>query len=192
MKNLLRCLILGSLLFIAACSEQDPRCARLSHGSQYCLQPTTALAAFDAQQIVKVSFAERKETLIIELESGADGLRLVGLTPFGQKLLQMHYDNSNINVTTAPGANFDPVLLVSLLQLTLWPADSVRQGLNADMSLEESGNSRRILYRNETILTATRIGTKPPYDRIILSIPSVKLEIDIKSLTAPPTMEKEP
>jgi len=82
--------------------------------------------------------------------------------------------------------------MISLLQLTLWPADAVRKGLDVEMILEESGNSRRILYRNETILTATRTGTKPPYDQIRLIIPSVKLEIDIRSLSVPQNTGQEP
>jgi len=191
-KLLIHCIALASLLINVACTEQDPRCTRLPSGGRFCLQPTTALAAFDAQQIVEASFNGRKETLIIEMESGAEGLRLAGLTPFGHKILQIHYDNNTTIATTSPNVNIDPVLMISLLQLTLWPADAVRKGLDVEMILEESGNSRRILYRNETILTATRTGTKPPYDQIRLIIPSVKLEIDIRSLSVPQNTGQEP
>lgn len=187
-----RCVIVASMFVTLACNEPDPRCARLPSGGRYCLQPTSALAAFDAQQIAEISVDGRKETLVIEMESGPDGLRFVGLTPFGFKLLQLQFDNKHASVTSSAGSHLDPVLLASLLQLTLWPAEIVRKGLDPEMSLEESGSYRRIFYRNEAVLIATRIGSKPPFERLHLSIPAVKLEIDIKSLDGTPDTEIEP
>jgi hypothetical protein len=183
---------LAALIFTVGCVEQGQGCVRLPTGGQYCLQPTTALAAFDAQQIVEVSVRGHKETIVLEMESDPKGLRLVGLTPFGHKIIQIGYDNRATTVQTLPNTQLDPVLLVALLQITLWPADSVRKGLSPQFSLEEHGNIRRILYGKEAMLTINRIGTKLPYSKMHLVIPSAEIEIDIRSLNSPPTSGVEP
>lgn len=188
---LARVLMLVLVIGIAACTEHDPCCASLPGGGHYCLQPTTALAPFDAQQKIEVIFNGRRETIIVEIESDADGLRFIGLTPFGHKLMQVSYDNHAAKSATMPDTRLDPALLLALLQLSLWPADVVRNGLSMSLTLEESDNTRRILSGDDILLTVKRTGSKLPYRQLRLTIPSVGFVIDVENLGTLPIAGKE-
>lgn len=183
---LARAVILAALIAIVGCVQRDPRCASLSGGGRYCLQPTTALAPFDAQQKVEVVVNGHRETLIVEIESDADSLRCVGLTPFGIKLMEVIYDNHSAKSTTTTDSRLDPALLVALLQLSLWPTDAVRSGLSATLTLEETENGRRVLSGDDTLLMINYTGTKLPYQHLHLTIPSMGLELDVDDLGALP------
>jgi hypothetical protein len=188
---LARVLILTALIAITGCAERDPRCASLPGGGRYCLQPTTALAPFDAQQKIEVFVNGHRETLIVEIESDANGLRCVGLTPFGVKLMEVSYDNYSAKLATPTDSRLDPALLVALLQLSLWPTNIVRSGLSAALILEETDNGRRILSGDNTLLMITSAGMKLPYQHIHLTIPSMSLELDVDDLGALPMAGKD-
>lgn len=185
--------VLLTILLTTGCTTPfDHRCARLPTGGKYCLQPTTALTAFDGQQLVEATYKGQKETLVVEMEVDATGLRFAGLTPLGHKVLHITYNNLEAQALTTPNKRLDPVLMVALLQLTLWPADAVRQGLKAPLKLEEARlektqieeahDLRRIVNGSHTVLTIRRFGTLPPYQRLQMTIPSVELGLDIKTL----------
>jgi hypothetical protein len=182
MRNCPAILVLAPLLATAACAGLDPRCAGLPGGGRYCLQPTTAVAPFEAQQKVEAAFDGRRETMIVDIEADANGMRVVGLTPFGHKLVQMSYDNSGATATATPDRRLDPALMMAFLQLALWPADSVRAGLGARLTLEEGDGERRILMDGESILTVRYVGAAAPYRRIYLALPSAGLELDVETL----------
>jgi hypothetical protein len=191
MKKISACLVmLAMLIIIVGCNEKDQRCTRLPTGGKYCLQPTTVLDAFDAQQLVEATLNGHKETMIFEMESDATGLRFAGMTPLGNKVLQINYNNLETTALMLPTQKLDPVLMVALVQLTLWPADSVRTGLKGSLKLEETKDTRRILNGDETLLSVRRFGDKPPYSRLQMTIPSVELELNIKTLSTTQTTEK--
>ena len=177
---------LGVLLTLAGCSGNDDACPRLIGGGNYCLQATGALAPFAVQQKVELDFRGRRETLIVELESDADDLRVVALTPFGQKLLQIRYDNRTTSASTLAGgpvdARLSPAMLLALLQIALWPADSVRAGLAAPLTLAEDASGRRLLNRDETVLSVEYQGAQPPWERMQLHVHPAGLAIDIETL----------
>jgi len=183
-----RFLAAALLLATAACSqqEQDQQCAALIGGGIYCLQSTTAVTPFDVQQKVDSRFRDRRDTLIVELEVDAAGLRFVVLTPFGQKLIQLGYDNHAVNVTTIPDSRISPALLVALMQLALWPADAVHAGLEAPLTLEENGNQRRILKYGEPTLTIEHGDGPPPWRQIHMIVHAADLELSIETLDAAP------
>jgi hypothetical protein len=181
--NLARMLTPALLLVIAACTERDPRCPDLSGRGRYCLQPTTFVAPFEAQQKVDVTLNGRLEQMIVGIEVDADGMRLTGLTPFGQKLVQVSYDNRDVTSAMPPDARLNPALLVALLQLALWPTDTVRTGLSAPLTIVESYSQRRIFAGDEMVLTVSYFGTKTPYQRLRLIIPSVGIELDVETLS---------
>lgn len=183
-------ILLASVLFgLVACGEDETPCASLIGGGNFCLQPTTALAPFEIQQKVEARFRNRRETVIAEIENDASGLHFVGLTPFGQTVFQVSYDNREAHAATLPDRRISPALLIALLQIALWPADSIRAGLEAPFTLEESGGQRRIVNRGETTLSIDYTGEHPPYRRMHLSIPAADLELDIETL---PAIGKEP
>ena len=175
-------LVLLALLAGTACTGSDPRCASLPGGGRYCLQPTAAVQPFDAQQKVNFSFDERREITIVELEVDADGMRFAALTPFGNTVMQAEYDNRQVNIGTWPDRRLQPAMLLALLQLALWPAESVRAGLQDSLTLEESGGTRRFTAAGETMLTIIRVGETAPYHNMQFEIPAYRLSVDIESL----------
>ena len=74
-----------------------------------------------------------------------------------------------------------PSLLIALLQLAQWPADAVRAGLQAPLTLEERADQRRIIFRDEATLTIDYLG-EAPHRRMHLTIPAADLELDIENL----------
>lgn len=174
------------LLGATACSDPTSTCATLIGGGAFCLQPTTALAEFEVQQKVEMRLGDHHDTLIVSLEVDAAGLRLVGLTPFGQKAAQLEYDNHAVTAKALPNARISPALLVALLQIALWPADSVRAGLGAPLTLAEGHKQRQILHRSESILLIDYSGEQPLYRQIHISVPSIDLELTIDTLEAVP------
>jgi hypothetical protein len=183
-----RSLLLTLLVVLSACGEgeREKLCTSLIGGGSYCLQPTTGIKAFDAQQKVDTRFRDRHDTLIVDLEVDAEGLRFVGLTPFGHKLVQLSFDNHLVTATTLPDSRLSPTLLVAMLQLAQWPADAVRAGLEPPLMLEESADQRRILNRGDVVLTIDHSVGQPPYRRIHIFVPGIDLEISIETLVPAP------
>lgn len=172
------------LLVTAACrdDERDARCPALIGGGSYCLQPSTAIAPFEAQQKVEARFRGQRETLIVEIEADASGIRFVGMTPFGQTLLRVSYDNRTATATKLPDSRLSPAQLVALLQLALWPADTVRAGLEAPLHLEENPGQRRILNRDKVTLSIDYNGDQPPYHQMQLHFHAEDIELDVETL----------
>lgn len=98
------------LLTTAACNNDGraTKCVTLPGGGGFCLQPSTAIDPFEAQQTVDIHFQGKVETIIIELEVDSTGMRLAGLTPFGQTLLRVSYDNLTTTATEMPSSRFPP------------------------------------------------------------------------------------
>ena len=175
---------LALLLATAACSisEADGQCATLIGGGRYCLQSTATIVPFEVQQKVEARFRGQQETMIVELEVDAAGMRFVGLTPFGHSLLKASYDNRTATGTQLADTRLSPVLLIALLQIALWPADALRAGLEAPLRLEEKDGQRRILNRDDVTLTISYIGAQPPYQRIKVDVQGAALQLDIETL----------
>lgn len=187
-----RTLTLALLLSVAACASRDPHCPSLPGGGRYCLQSTTAVPAFDAEQKVAAAFNGRRETLIVKIEADAESLRFVGLTPFGHKLVHVIYNNREARAVTLADPRLDPALLVALLQLTLWPAEAVRAGLSQPLTLEEKDGQRRILSGSESVATIHYTGVQPHYQRMRIAFATAGLELDVESLESRPEVKHEP
>jgi hypothetical protein len=180
-----RALVIAVLVFAAGCAgtggESGANCAALAAG-RYCLQPSTGVAPFDATQMIRLRIGDRRETLIAELEVDAGGLRLVGLTPFGQKLIQLNYDNRSVQSSTPPGARFDPVFLAATLQLAHWPAAAVRAGLSAPLALEEGAGTRRVLSNGTPVVSIRLDGEQPPYHAVRMTVHPADMEMEADTL----------
>jgi hypothetical protein len=142
------------------------------------------MAPFDAQQKIDVSINNQHETMIAQIESDSENLRFVGLTPLGQKLIQVNYDNRTVTATTTSSTPLDPAMLIAMLQIALWPTDAVRLGLSTKLTLQETNNSRRILSGSNVLLTVNHIGTQLPYQQLHLTIPSLSIELDIENINS--------
>lgn len=173
------------LVMPAACTKHESNCTYLSGQGYYCLQTTKMMQPFEAQQQIDISFKDHHEMMIAELEVDQLGLRFVGLTPFGQKLLQIYFDNHKAKIDFSATKMVDPTLLTAILQLTLWPSESIKQGLSPSLRLEEKDGKRLIYDQQTLILEALYTDKKMPLSGVHLTIPRADLILDIKSLNAP-------
>lgn len=187
---------LALMLTTTACgiNERDSQCATLIGGGRYCLQSSAIIVPFYAQQKVEARIRGQRETMIVEIEVDAAGMRFVGLTPFGHSLLIATYDNRTVKTTQLTDMRLPSLLLVALLQIALWPADAVRDGLEAPLRLEEKAGQRRILNHDAVMLTIKYVGDLPPYRQINIDIQGADIQLDIETLPASATRlsEKEP
>jgi hypothetical protein len=175
-------LLLALVNALAACSPGDPRCARLPGGGAYCLQPTAAVPPFDVQQKLEIVFSGRRETMIVELEVDADGMRFAGLTPFGHKLVQASFDNREVSAQVQPDKRLDPALLLAMLQLALWPAERVRAGLSDALALEERAGQRRILDNGNLVMEVDYTGDRLASGDMRIVFPAAEIEITVTTL----------
>ena len=172
---------------IAACSGDGSRCAALPGGARYCLQSTAAMAPFDAQQSVDITFDGRKETMIAQLEVDAEGMRFVLTTPFGQKLMQMEFDNARVKVEAPSLPGLDPLVLLALMQIAAWPVDSVRLGLSGSAQLIEvqdiEAPPMRALARDGVdLVTITYTRGRPPLADQLIALPALGVALSIVNL----------
>jgi hypothetical protein len=186
----------GSLFLLVVATgcgvnERDGQCASLIGGGRYCLQSTESILPFEAQQKVEASFRGQRETMIVDLEVGVEGMRLVGLTPFGQSLLKVNYDNRAVTATPMADTRLSPIQLIALLQIALWPADALRDGLEEPLRIEDKPGRRLILNRNDVTLTITYVGARAPYQRITVNFQAADIQLDIETLPETVTWHSE-
>jgi len=181
-RAVLRSVLLISALFLTACAETDPRCSSLPGGGSYCLQPSTVMPSFDVQQKVELGGNGRRETLIVNVEVDAEGMRFVGLTPFGQKLIEGAYDNHRVRVSPLPDERLSPSLLLAMLQICLWPAADVRVGLGDSAVIEESVGQRQILVDGRAVLRVSYTGALSPLADMHIVLPDAQMEFDVTTL----------
>jgi hypothetical protein len=175
----LAALILAAAL--AGCAA-NPRCPDLPGGPRYCLQSTTAVAPYSALQDIRIRRGDLDERLIAQLEVDAGGMHLAGLTPMGQSLLEAHFDNETATASSLAGDRFDARALLSMVQLAVWPVESVRAGLDDDWSVEETPTLRRLLRDGESLLEVAREGDPPRYRHLDISLPGAGLSLTVQAI----------
>lgn len=175
-------LLLTLMLLSTSCAKQDSRCTNLMGSGHYCLQPTSSVVPFNVQQKIDTTINNNHETMVTEVEVNAVGMQLIGLTPFGHKLIHISYDNHQAKALTTPSSRLDPTLMVAMIQLALWPVESVRKGLGEALLLDESVGHRRYLFNNKLVLDVHYDNPDAPANKFQLSFPSADLIIDIETL----------
>jgi hypothetical protein len=135
------------------------------------------MGPLDVRQQIDLSIGDRRETLIVALQIDSGALRMVGLTPFGQKVVELDYDNATVQVHP-PLQRLDPVMLAALLQIALWPSDVVRAGLSVPLALDETPGGRRIINGRVEVVTVEFGGVTPRYQRLRLKIPAAHIKLD--------------
>ena len=181
-KTLILPLLLATMLLSTSCTRQDSHCTTLMGNGRYCLQPTTVIAPFVVQQKVEATIKSHHETMVTEIEVSAKGMQMIALTPFGHKLVHVNYNNEEAKAETSPDERLDPTLMIAMIQLALWPAESVRKGLNAPLYLEESAGKRRYLANDKLVLEVQYTDVMTPANKFQLSFPSVDLKLGIETL----------
>lgn len=177
MKTALTLLLLTAL---AGCAS--PRCPDIPGGPRYCLQATSAVPPFIALQDIRIQRGDLDERLIAQLEVDAAGMHLAGLTPMGQKVLEAHFDNEIATADSLAGNRFDARALLSLVQIAVWPAASVRAGLGDDWELLETPALRRLLRDGAAILDVARIGEPPAYRQLDIRLPEAGLTLNVRAI----------
>ncbi len=175
---------------LAACGDDNPRCPRLPGGGRYCLQTTAQTLPFDVQQKLDITFNGRRETMIAQLESDALGMRFAGMTPFGQKLIQLDFDNETIKAVTFPGKGFDPALLLALVQIASWPLDGVQAGLDDSTVAEEGHGQRRLVRNGKELIVIGYTRGHPPHGDMFIQLPEAGVELSVENLEAHDTKAK--
>jgi uncharacterized protein DUF3261 len=131
------------------------------------LPPSALGASISLHQQLTVERGGRADALEVALEVDPEHLNLIGIA-FSQRVLTLHYDG---RVLTSWRHSLLPDELraedvLEDVQLTLWPADAIRQALPAGWRLEENG-LRRTLYAGETAVTAIEYSGEPRWNGTI-------------------------
>lgn len=133
------------LLTLSACIGGDPHCPRLPGGGRYCLQPAPELHISMLQK-TQLRFGDQQLTLLTRIENDAAGMRFVGLTPLGQTLMSVSWENGILTAALPPAlqSKVDPALLLALVQIAQWPSSQVRVGLEPAWELTETPRGRHL------------------------------------------------
>lgn len=172
-------------LLLAACQPAAPGCARLPGGGSYCLQSVGGPSFATLQQSV-LSAGGQRLTLLTRIESDSHGLRFAGITPLGQTLLLVSWENGKLRAELPPAlaSRIDPALLPALVQLATWPVAAIRAGLSPDLELVEDGQRRRLRRTgtggDEDLLDISWEGNLP-YQRLRIAAPG-GLAIDARAV----------
>jgi hypothetical protein len=180
--------------FGCAVSPLQNNCCALPGDGRYCLRSTAPMEPFDAVQSVTIEAQGRQTTLIATLEVDKSGIRMAGLTPLGQKLVTVEYDNESVRAEhhIEAARPLDPALLLALLQLALWPESEVAAGLVSPLRLASAGNSREIVAGDRVVLTIERDGNVPPYRELRIKSSSFGFALMIRTVSSAATAKDEP
>lgn len=114
-----------SMAALVACSGEPEACARLSPaGPRWCLLAPRTAPSFTQIAQLRLLTAQGTDTLLVQVENDAHGLRAAVLTPLGQRLALVQFDGEKLTrEVLGQGAPFDSAALLALVQLTRWPME---------------------------------------------------------------------
>ncbi len=179
MRRLISLFCLGLLL--SACQSLQPGCARLPGGGAYCLQSGDGPVFSSLQQSV-LSWGTQRQTLLTRIESDGQGLRFAAMTPLGQTLFFVSWENAILHADMPPAMalRLDPATMPALVQIAMWPAATVRSGLSAELELIEENGRRRLRRKDadngEDILDISWEGNLPYRQLHIVSPAGFRLD----------------
>lgn len=156
---------LAAAVLLGACASLPPSgCTALSASTRYCLQPLPAGHTLAVNQLVDMQFPGRPagERLVFAIDATDARMQIVGLSPLGQTVFRLGVDHGDTQWDGPPAAEALARRLPALVQLMLWPADSVRQGLDRDAALRVTPDGRRLHDRDGTLLLDTRQSDPDP------------------------------
>ena len=153
------------------------------------LSPASLGESISLQQHFKVERDGRNDELDAALEVDAEHIELVGLA-LGQRVLTLHFDGKNVqtwrHVMMPSQVRGEDVL--DDLQLTLWPADAIRQALPAGWRLEDNG-LRRTLLSDDVPVTVIDYSGQPRWSGTVeLNNLRYRYRLTIQSVSTAPSM----
>lgn len=172
----------AALLLLAGCHGNE-NCARLPGGAQYCLVDGP-WPEFSTEQAATVTFHNNSLHLITRIESGKNGLHFAGITPLGQTLIQVSWENGVLRSEMPPALadRLDAALFPALLQLATWPLERAREGLPNHLQLIETQGRRIVSDGQNEILIISWGGNTLPYERLRIEAPGARLLIDARAV----------
>lgn len=178
-----RTIAVASILAMSACAHVPERhaCARFD-AARYCMQP--AALRFVATQSVEVTHPGGSERLLVHVESDVNTIKIVGLTPFGRRVLWVEYGPGGIAPNSHVPAGMNAAHVLAGLQLAFWPLEQVRGGARDAAHVEQSadGATRRLFVGDQIVFTATCEGERPLCRRAQLSYPTLGQTLAIETL----------
>lgn len=179
----MRLSIVALSLILAACTGSTGRCAHFPGGGRYCLVDGP-WPEYAVEQATTVNFGDKPLHLIARIQSGKDGLRFAGVTPLGQTMFQVSWENGTLRSELPPALadRLDVALFPALLQLATWPAAQAREGLSDGLTLIEKDGQRIVSDGPKNILIVSWEGTSLPYQRLRIEAPAARLLIEARTL----------
>ena len=183
--RLLTTALLGIALLVTACAPTGENCARLPGNGRYCLV-AGPWPEYTAEQASAVTLKGKTLRMIVRVASGPGGLRFAGLSPLGQTLFQVSWENSVLRAELPPvlEGRIDPALFPALLQIATWPAERIREGLSEGLELIDEPGRRVIRNGTDDVLLVSWEGSQLPYSRLRIEAPAAGLIIDSRTLEA--------
>jgi hypothetical protein len=156
--------VFGALcITLAGCAHTPPESACTSFGNvEYCLQPSTT--RFSVAQSVQRSHAQGVERLIVYFEVDDVDTKMVGLTPFGQRVFQIRFDGKRVSSDLPVDADLDAQHILAGLQLAFWPLEQARAGIRgsaAQLQQTPDGSARQLTSGDAIVFAATCQGERP-------------------------------
>jgi len=182
MKPVFSYVVFGLLLLLAACTKRPSSCMLFPQGGSYCLQSTREVPAFELQQQIDFSLKGQQEMMISQVEVDEEGMCMVGLTPFGQKLLQLRFDNESVKADLWPIRRLKPAFLLGMVQLSTWPAQSIQRGLSASLQLEEAAAQRKLTKKGVLVMKVDYTRGLPPEGDMVVEFPELEVKMRISTL----------
>ena len=185
MRHPITVVAVAALTLFAACMPTNEQCVRLPNKGRYCLVAGRG-PEFAAEQTSTVSFRGKTLRLIARIASGRDSLHIASLSPLGQTLFQVSWENSTLRaeMPSALDGQVDAALFPALLQIATWPAEHVRKGLSEGLELIEEPGRRVIRSGPDDVLVVSWEGNQLPYARLRIEAPMQGLTIDSRTLEA--------
>jgi hypothetical protein len=165
-------------LLLAGCSSPE---LHLAPGVPFRLRPPAeGPTLFVNQEVVFTLPDGKSETALATVENRDGRLIIVAGSPLGQTLMVIKVQGRETTVDARvpiPG-DLDPRTLAGLVQLCLWPLDSLRRGLGGpDTAVEQTGSVRTLLRKGRPVWVVTY---EPK--RILMENPSLRLKVQIRTL----------
>ncbi len=170
-------------LGLAACVGSDGHCVSLPGGGHYCLRDGPS-PEFSAEQDATVSYGDKPFHVIVRIQSDREGLRFAALTPLGQTLAQVSWENHMLLAELSPAleGRLNGALFLTLIQVATSPAEQVRAGLSERLVLIEKDGQRIINDGQRDVLVVSWEGRTLPYERLHFEAPTAGLIIEARTL----------